>query len=70
MNLYQITLNWYGELLVLHTRASSPKQALNNGIRKAAIRLGRSLRHVRAYFLDETKDRWLVQELKEIKDDQ
>lgn len=63
MNLYKVTLNWYGEIHILLTQAYSQAQALANARARLAEELGKSRYSVRQYYLDG-KDRYEVKEVR------
>ena len=58
--LYQVTINWKGEIHHLYSQASTKHKALHNCIRQLAIGLGISNSYVRNYILEDGKDRYTI----------
>lgn len=59
---YKVTLNWYGELHVFWTHASSGEKAKRNSIEKLAAKLKRKAGYLIAYF-DGKKDNFIIMEV-------
>jgi len=58
--LYQVTINWKGEIHRLFSCSSTKHKALHNCIRQLAIGLGLSVSYVRNYVLEDGKDRYTI----------
>jgi len=58
--LYQVTINWKGEIHHLHSQASTKHKALHNCIRQLAKKLSLSVPYVRNYVLEDGKDRYYI----------
>jgi len=58
--LYKGTFNWYGETLVLYTHAHSIDQALMNFCRKMTKTLGYSRYYIYNYFMQVSRDGYLI----------
>lgn len=57
---YKVLINWYGEVLTFYTVTTSSDKALHNVLRQCSKRLGRTLKSVRDYVMDEGHQRWEV----------
>ena len=58
--LHKVIINWQGEILTFYTVAKNESKALSNAIRQLAKRLGRTVKSVRDYVLDNNFRRWEV----------
>lgn len=57
---FKVVLNWQGEVVVFYRHTTSPNQALNQGIRELARRVGYSKKYVETYIMNEEARRWEV----------
>jgi len=50
---YKVTLNYYGQLVIIYTVTNSPKKAVNNATYQLAQKVGKDLSFIRRYFNDK-----------------
>jgi len=63
--LYKGTFNWHGETLVLYKYAKSSGHALSLMITTLSSRLGYERNYVSNYFMNDKKDNYKMEEVKE-----